>query len=119
MTYNIYHGEQAYEPGKSNLQEVARVINTYKPDFVAIQEVDSLTGRSAELNDCKAQELLKKLGALNEMAGVFGRAMDYDGGGYGEDIVSRHPSTAIPRSEERRVVQECVRTCRSRRSPYQ
>ncbi|HEY9561361.1 MAG TPA: endonuclease/exonuclease/phosphatase family protein [Anseongella sp.] len=95
MTYNIYHGEQAYEPGKSNLQEVARVINTYKPDFVAIQEVDSLTGRSAELNDGKAQELIKKLGALTGMEGFFGKAMDYDGGGYGEGILSRHPATAV------------------------
>src|SRR3546814_5607102 len=60
MTYNSYHGEQAYEPGKSNLQEVARVINTYKPDFVAIQEVDSLTGRSAELNDGKTKELIDR-----------------------------------------------------------
>ncbi|QEC53130.1 endonuclease/exonuclease/phosphatase family metal-dependent hydrolase [Anseongella ginsenosidimutans] len=93
MTYNIYHGEMAYERGKSNLAEIARVINKYKPDFVALQEVDSLTGRSAALNNGTAQNLAKELATLTGMQGYFGKAMDYDGGGYGEGVLSRHPAT--------------------------
>src|SRR3546814_17234878 len=95
MTYNIYHGEQAYEPGKSNLQEVARVINTYKPDFVAIQEVDSLTGRSAEFNDGKDQELIKTLAPLNGMAGFCGKALHLQEVGSGEGIIPRHRTTEV------------------------
>lgn len=95
MTYNIYHGEMAYDRGKSNLKEVARVINKYKPDFVALQEVDSLTGRSAALNNGTAQNLATELGALTGMQGYFGKAMDYDGGGYGEGVLSRHPATPV------------------------
>lgn len=94
MTYNIYHGEMAYERGKSNLTEIARVINKYQPDFVALQEVDSLTGRSAALNNGAAQNLAKELAVLTGMKGFFGKAMDYDGGGYGEGILSRHPARA-------------------------
>lgn len=95
MTYNIYHGEMAYDRGKSNLQEIASVINKYKPDFVALQEVDSLTGRSAALNNGAAQNLVSELAALTDMEGFFGKAMDYDGGGYGEGVLSRHPATAV------------------------
>src|SRR5687768_2570883 len=46
LTYNIYHGELAYQPGKPNLDSVASLINRLQPDFVACQEVDSATGRS-------------------------------------------------------------------------
>lgn len=91
MTYNIYHGEMAYEPGTSNLSAIAEIINEHQPDFVALQEVDSLTGRSAALNDGIAQNLVKELAKLTSMHGFFGKAIDYDGGGYGEGILSRHP----------------------------
>src|SRR3546814_12931175 len=37
----------------------------------------------------------------------------------GKDFVLVHPSASVEaRSEERRVGKECVRTCRSRWSPY-
>ncbi len=39
LTYNIYHGEDAN--GGSNLDAVARIINSLKPDLVALQEVDN------------------------------------------------------------------------------
>lgn len=95
MTYNIYHGEMAYDRGKSNLAEVARIINKHQPDFVALQEVDSLTGRSAALNRGMAQNLVKELAFLTSMHGFFGKAIDYDGGGYGEGVLSRYPAKAV------------------------
>ncbi len=74
MTYNIYHGEDAN--GGSNLDAVAKIINSLKPDLVAFQEVDKKTTRAKELD--LTAELSKRTG----MKGVFGKAMDYAGGGY-------------------------------------
>lgn len=91
MTYNIYHGENPSEPGTSNLEDIADLIREIQPDFVALQEVDSLTGRSASLNDGVPQNLVQELAEMTDMHGYFGKAIDYDGGGYGEGILSRNP----------------------------
>jgi endonuclease/exonuclease/phosphatase family metal-dependent hydrolase len=109
MTYNIYHGELNYEPGKSNLKEIADIINQYKPDFVAMQEVDSMTNRSAAFNDSIPQNLVQELAELTGMYGFFGKAIDYSNGGYGEGILSRFPTSAtksilpIPKGGEHRA----------------
>lgn len=89
MTFNIYHGEQNYDPGKSNLKEVARVINQYKPDFVALQEVDSMTNRSSGLNDGTPVNQVERLAEMTGMHGYFGKAIDFSNGGYGEGILSK------------------------------
>ncbi|MBN1806815.1 MAG: endonuclease/exonuclease/phosphatase family protein [Sedimentisphaerales bacterium] len=83
MTYNIYHGEDAN--GNSNLDAVAGIINSLEPDFVALQEVDNKTTRS------KGLDLTAELSKRTGMKGVFGKAMDYVGGGYGEAVLTRHP----------------------------
>lgn len=94
MTYNIFHGELSNEPGKSNLKEIAEIINQYKPDFVALQEVDSMTFRSATFNDSIPQNLVKELAGMTGMHGFFGKAIDYSNGAYGEGILSRFPASA-------------------------
>jgi endonuclease/exonuclease/phosphatase family metal-dependent hydrolase len=83
LTYNIYHGEDAN--GSSNLDAVAGIINSLEPDLVALQEVDNKTARA------KGLDLTAELSRRTGMQGVFGKAMDYDGGGYGEAVLSRHP----------------------------
>jgi len=83
LTYNIYHGEDAN--GGSNLDAVAGIINSLKPDLVALQEVDNKTRRAKRLD--LTAELSKRTG----MKGIFGKALDYEGGGYGEAVLSRHP----------------------------
>lgn len=95
MTYNIYHGEQRYNPGESNLDQVAAVINQYKPDFVALQEMDSMTTRSASFNNGVPQDLVMVLAEKTGMHGFFGKAIDYADGGYGEGILSRFPVQAV------------------------
>lgn len=90
LSYNIYHGELAYEPGKPNLDSIASFINKVQPDFVACQEVDSATGRSA-IYYGKRTDLIKELAAKTGMHGYFGKAMDYDSGGYGEGLLSKNP----------------------------
>jgi len=83
LTYNIYHGEDAN--GGSNLDAVAGIINSLEPDLVALQEVDKKTGRA------KGLDLTSELSRRTGMKGIFGKAMDYDDGGYGEAVLSRHP----------------------------
>jgi len=83
LTYNIYHGEDAN--GGSNLDAVAKVINSLKPDLVALQEVDNKTTRA------KGLDLTAELSQRTGMQGVFGKAMDFAGGGYGEAVLSRLP----------------------------
>ncbi|MBE0535978.1 MAG: endonuclease/exonuclease/phosphatase family protein [Phycisphaerae bacterium] len=83
LTYNIYHGEDA--AGGSNLDAVAGIINTFRPDLVALQEVDEKTTR------VKGLDLTAELAERTGMEGRFGKAMDYAGGGYGVAVLSRLP----------------------------
>lgn len=109
MSYNIYHGERAYEEGQGNLDEVATLIREINPDFVALQEVDEMTGRLATLNNGRTFSLVDSLANLTGMHGYFGKAIDYDGGGYGEGVLSKKPLKSykkmlpIPRGGEKRA----------------
>ena len=83
LTYNVLGGRNT--DGARDLSRLADVINTLDPDIVALQEVDRRTGR---LNGV---DLPAELAKLTGMDFVFGRAMYYDGGDYGEAILSRFP----------------------------
>jgi endonuclease/exonuclease/phosphatase family metal-dependent hydrolase len=84
MTYNIHHAENA--SGQIDPGGVARVIKAIKPDFVALQEVDSATGRSKGIDE--AVEIAR----LSGMPYVyFSRSMPFDGGSYGNAVLSRFP----------------------------
>jgi len=110
LTWNLYHGEHHYAPGTSNLDAIARIINEYQPDIVAFQEVDQLTLRTAGFNHGKRKDLMQELAAKTGMHGYFAQAMEYDGGGYGEGILSRQAATPVitalpsPRGGEPRVL---------------
>lgn len=80
LTFNIYHG--ATLNGDFDLDCIARVIRGVHPDFVALQEVDFRTRRA------RGYDLSTELGWRLKMAPVFARAMPYDGGEYGEGILS-------------------------------
>ncbi|MFC1555431.1 endonuclease/exonuclease/phosphatase family protein, partial [candidate division KSB1 bacterium] len=82
MTYNIFHGETMNRD--FNIQLIADVINAASPDIVALQEVDFKTGR------VKGIDLVMELGKLTGMVPLFGKAMPYDGGEYGEGILSKY-----------------------------
>lgn len=81
--WNLHHG--VGEDGKLDLERIAKVIREAKPDLVALQEVDNQCARSGKVD--QAAELAK----LTGMTGVFGKAMDLQGGGYGQAILSRFP----------------------------
>lgn len=82
LSFNIYHGETMR--GDFDLEQIARVIRDADADLVAMQEVDLYTGRSSH------RDLASELGLLTRMVPLFGMAMPYDGGEYGEGILSRY-----------------------------
>ncbi|MDA0196648.1 MAG: endonuclease/exonuclease/phosphatase family protein [Bacteroidetes bacterium] len=82
LTFNILHG--ATTKGDFDLDAIANVIINAKPDFVALQEVDFKTNRA------RGFDLVTELGLRTKMAPLFGKAMDFDGGGYGEGILSKN-----------------------------
>ncbi len=93
LTYNIYHGEAHYKPGNSNIDQVAQLINKYKPDFVALQEVDSMTNRTATFNHGIRKDFMEELALKTGMYGYFAKAIDYSDGGYGEGVLSKYKAT--------------------------
>ena len=82
LSFNILHG--ATTKGDFDLEVIAKVIKDANPDFVALQEVDFKTNRA------KNYDLATELGWRTKMASLFGRAMKYDGGEYGEGILSKY-----------------------------
>lgn len=83
MTYNIHHGEGI--DGKLDLERIAAVINSVAPDFVALQEVDNQTERTNKVDQVKV---------LSELTGLhyaYGKALDFQGGAYGNAFLSRYP----------------------------
>jgi len=85
MTYNIY-GARRGGITVPELQAIAEVIKRADPDLVALQEVDKNTNRNAANGD-----IAKKLGELTGMDHFFAKAMDHDGGEYGDAVLSKLP----------------------------
>lgn len=83
LTYNIRHGQGS--DGRLDLDRLARIIRDLNPDLVALQEVDRRTRRAGGVDQAI------EIGRLTGMQALFGRAMDFEGGQYGEVILSRHP----------------------------
>ncbi|MEZ4943912.1 MAG: endonuclease/exonuclease/phosphatase family protein [Cyclobacteriaceae bacterium] len=82
LSFNILHG--ATTKGDFDLDAIAKVIIEANPDFVALQEVDYKTKRA------KGYDLVTELGWRAKLAPLFARAMPYDGGEYGEGVLSRY-----------------------------
>jgi endonuclease/exonuclease/phosphatase family metal-dependent hydrolase len=101
LSYNIHHGRGT--DGAIDLPRIAAVITRTQPDLVALQELDRQTRRSGGVDQAA------RLGELTGMQFVFGQALEYDGGQYGEAILSRwqfretrlHPLPADPGFEPR------------------
>ncbi len=83
MTWNIHRGVGA--DGKMDLARIAAVIRAAQPDAVVLQEVDQGTTRSQGVK--QADELAKLLGWQL----FFGKAIDFQGGEYGQAVLSKWP----------------------------
>lgn len=86
MSYNIHHGRGIDEV--VDLERIAEVIRREKPDVVALQEVD----RGVRRTD--GRDLPAELAELTGMRVFFGANLEFQGGDYGNAILSRFPASS-------------------------
>ena len=89
MSYNVRHC--AGMDMVVDYDRTAAVITQQQPDVIAIQELDSMTGRSGHRD--QLDELASRTGYLP----VFGAAIEFDGGKYGVGILSREMPVSTKR----------------------
>ena len=85
MSYNIHHANPPSKDSLIDIDAVVEVIRAAGADVVALQEVDQLTKRSGKMDQPKL--IAEKL----RMHYFFAKAMDYDGGAYGQLLLSKYP----------------------------
>ena len=83
MTYNIHHGEGL--DGRLDLERIAAVIREQRADLVALQEVDKGVERTAR------RDLPAELAALTGMTSLFHNNFPFQGGEYGNAVLTRFP----------------------------
>lgn len=83
LSYNIHHGEGVDR--KLDLQRIAQVILSVSPDVVAVQEVDRKTARTDRVDQPA------ELARLTKMQVVFEKNIDFEGGEYGNAVLSKLP----------------------------
>ena len=83
LAYNIHHGEGVDR--KLDLPRIANVIKSVRPDVVALQEVDVKTERTDRVD--QAVELAR----LTEMPVIFEKNISFQGGEYGNAVLSKFP----------------------------
>lgn len=87
LCYNIHHGRGMDD--EVDLKRIAAVIRAAKPDLVALQEVDHKTRRTGGIDQTA------ELARLTGMHGRFARQIDFEGGQYGQAILSRVPIAEV------------------------
>ncbi len=102
LSYNIHHGKGT--DGKLDLQRIADIINMYNPDLVALQELDVNTTRTNKVNQPES------LSVLTGMNYAFSKSIDFQGGEYGNAILSRYPISGkithpLPGKEKRSALE--------------
>jgi endonuclease/exonuclease/phosphatase family metal-dependent hydrolase len=86
MSYNIHHGEGL--DGRLDVERIARVITGARADLVGLQEVDRGVERTLR------RDLPAELARLTGMAVRFESNLPYQGGEYGNAVLSRFPVKA-------------------------
>lgn len=101
LSWNIHHGEDA--SGQIVIDKIAAYIREQKPDVVLLQEVDQQCERSGNIDEAK------KIAEVTGLQASFGAAFDFQGGQYGQAILSRFPISdlqihRLPSTDEPRVL---------------
>ncbi len=104
LSYNIHHAEGVDR--ELDLERIASVIRSTRPDLVAVQEVDQNVARSRSID--QPEELAR----LTNLESIFGPNIDLQGGRYGNVVLSRfpvvrhknHPLPNFENGEQRGVV---------------
>ncbi|WP_375583566.1 endonuclease/exonuclease/phosphatase family protein [Cyclobacterium xiamenense] len=89
LSYNIHHANPPSKPDSIDLPAIARVIRQSSADLVALQEVDVHTERSG-----KTVHQAESLAELTGMYAYFSSSIPFQGGEYGNAILSRYPIQA-------------------------
>jgi len=85
LCYNIHYGQG--NDGVYDLERLAAVIKAADPDLVALQEVDVLVRRSGQVHQAE------KLGELTGLSVHYGPTQHYEGGLFGNAVLSKLPVT--------------------------
>jgi endonuclease/exonuclease/phosphatase family metal-dependent hydrolase len=83
MTWNIHHGEGMDK--RVDIERIAKLIRQEGADVVALQEVDKGVDRT------QRRDLSAEIAALTHMSVVFSNNYAFQGGEYGNAILSRYP----------------------------
>jgi endonuclease/exonuclease/phosphatase family metal-dependent hydrolase len=83
LCYNIHYGQG--NDGKYDIERLAEVINRTKPDLVGLQEVDVGVERSGRVHQAR------RLGELTGMQVRYGPTQHYQGGLYGNAVLTKLP----------------------------
>ena len=114
LCYNTHHAEGV--DGKLDVPRIARVILSVKPDLVALQEMDQNTKRTQKVDQ------VVELARLTKMKSVFGANINFQGGRYGNAILSRFPITRhknhylpnVDMGEQRGVLESVINVSKER-----
>lgn len=87
LCYNIHYGQG--NDGVYDLERLAEVIKAVKPDLVALQEVDVMVRRSGKVHQAS------KLGELCGLKTFYGPTQHYEGGLYGNAILTNLPVSDV------------------------
>lgn len=91
MTYNLRFGELA------SLEDIAAHIRSFKPDFVALEEVDVKTYRERAPKQ-NGKDFISTLAYHTGMFGLYGKTIDYRKGYYGIGILSKYPYMSVDKN---------------------
>ena len=83
LCYNIHYGQGM--DGVYDIPRLAEVIKAAKPDLVALQEVDVGVRRSGQVHQ------IQELGKLTGLTARYGPTQHYEGGLFGNAILTRLP----------------------------
>ncbi|HEY5615640.1 MAG TPA: endonuclease/exonuclease/phosphatase family protein, partial [Bacteroidota bacterium] len=81
-----------------DIKRIAKLIQDSRADIVALQEVDRWTERTKKI------DIMNELVDLTEMTYAFGKTIDFQGGEYGNGVLTRFPIL-----EERNVLYPMTR----------
>lgn len=102
LTYNI-HNTRGMDSPTMNVSRIARIIRETNCTVAGLQELDCQTQRS------EGRDLLKELAEETHLLPTFGKAIDFQGGGYGVGILGQEKplqtrQIPLPGREEKRTL---------------
>ena len=87
LSYNVHHCRGM--DGELSVARIAAILNSERPRFAALQEIDCRTVRSGGMDEAKELE------RLTGMMPIFAKTIDFQGGDYGVMILSQDKPLSV------------------------